>query len=403
MEGNDYDVFYYPAASVWRGEARIYEVESLKGRSFLYPPAAGVLLAPLAAMPRAASIVLFLLAKMGALIALAAAAWTLRPATAGTAHRGVFYALLAGILSRPLTSDFANGQINLILAFLAVGGAWWLLQPGVRGLLGAAPLSLAIATKLTPAALLVVPFLHRRVVGLLLSLGLVAVFSLGLPYLWYGADDAAQLHWQYGDVSEGLFLSAKQRDTQRSVYELIVFSVANARAPEGLILSKGRLSSVNDAGVPQRLELPDPFPISLAHRLWLWTALALGMLFIVARALKFGHGPRDPAWDLAFLCAILPIASPLARKAHFVIMILPVGLVLREFLARCQASGSPRGMFHRHPIFLLAFMGMAFLFLIGDSLAIPIPWASPMPLRPGMLMAGLAAMAALVALPTERL
>jgi hypothetical protein len=204
----DAQVYFRAAWAVWSGYP-LYQVTDMHGWSYHYPPTFAILIGPFAdpmpghpppafALPFAWSIAVWYL------ISVAAAAWAAH-IFAGALERfsGVriggsrsgWWGLRAApvlLLTPYLGSSFARGQPTTILVLLVA--AFLSLYAGRRPVGAAAALSLAIAIKMFPAALLVIPLLRRDFRFLLYTVLWSAFFLFALPALLLGIDQTIELY-----------------------------------------------------------------------------------------------------------------------------------------------------------------------------------------------------------------
>ena len=138
---------------------------------FTYPPFAALLFVPLSWIPLTAASILISIASFAALwgcVALVLRALRC-PGWAG-------WALLAAMLTEPITETFSFGQVNILLTALVVVDILWLSPSRGRGVLT----GIAMAIKLTPAVFLAVFFVRREwraffsALGAFLAAGLLA-------------------------------------------------------------------------------------------------------------------------------------------------------------------------------------------------------------------------------------
>ncbi|MDK8586343.1 glycosyltransferase 87 family protein [Corynebacterium kefirresidentii] len=138
---------------------------------FTYPPFAALLFVPLSWIPLTAASILISIASFAALwgcVALVLRALRC-PGWAG-------WALLAAMLTEPITETFSFGQVNILLTALVVVDILWLSPSRGRGVLT----GITMAIKLTPAVFLAVFFVRREwraffsALGAFLAAGLLA-------------------------------------------------------------------------------------------------------------------------------------------------------------------------------------------------------------------------------------
>ena len=136
---------------------------------FTYPPFAALLFTPLSWLPLTAASVLVSVASFAALWACVALILRSIKCSGWAA-----WALLAAMLTEPITETFSFGQVNILLSALVVVDILWLRPGRGRGVLT----GIAMAIKLTPAVFLAVFFVRREWRAFFSSLG--AFFAAGL-------------------------------------------------------------------------------------------------------------------------------------------------------------------------------------------------------------------------------
>lgn len=377
---NDFEVFHAAARSAAAQDPDLYGMRSaVKGRPFLYPPASAFLMIPLGWAPHDAAGVLFCLLRGAALAFLVVGG--IRWSGAAPADRtGFLLVALAVIVAlfRPIDSDASNGQVNAVVAALGVGGAWLALGSRRAWWIGSALLAAATALKLTPVLLAGLLVLHRRWAALGLFVALAAALLVGVPRAWWGTDAAVAMAAEHRTMMASYFTDARDSDRLTTPNELIQFTLAQSRAVgRGYETHERELHRRAPGGALVPAQLPEPMSPESARLVVLAIAAIAGLGFFAARRRIFGG---DPTWDLAMLAALVVVLAPRTRKAHMVILIVPVAwiacriwwIVLRGELARRKAALACAA---------LAFAGL----LAANDLAIPLP-GFPMPYRAGMFI-----------------
>ena len=120
---------------------------------FTYPPFAALLFTPLSWLPLTAASILVSVASFAALWACVALVLRSIKCSGWAA-----WALLAAMLTEPITETFSFGQVNILLSALVVVDILWLRPGRGRGVLT----GIAMAIKLTPAVFLAVFFVRRE-------------------------------------------------------------------------------------------------------------------------------------------------------------------------------------------------------------------------------------------------
>ncbi|MEV4619309.1 glycosyltransferase 87 family protein [Asanoa sp. NPDC049573] len=138
---------YYGAITHLRAGRPLYDYVAENGGPFTYPPFAALALGPIGFVPEGLLQILWLVATVGALAAIAAAVGRGRPELAAAVACGL-------LLSAPAQSNLRFGQVSVFVVLLALVDALGLTPARYRGCL----VGLAAAVKLTPL-LFVVYFL----------------------------------------------------------------------------------------------------------------------------------------------------------------------------------------------------------------------------------------------------
>jgi hypothetical protein len=316
LELNDFSVYYTAAHAVLEG-LDPYATRGPNGRPYLYPPGFAVLLAPLAALPYPAAAVLWTVLGFAAVltslclcldllgVARGATAWTL----------GGFTLLCSG---RMLDGELGNGQANFWV-LLGIAASVWLVARR-RAALGGFALALAIVAKLTP--LLLVPYYAVRrewracagvAAGIAILAGLLPALALG-PRAALEANRAWVRTVAQPNLPDLGRTSRQPSDAparthgyslRSYVRRLLTFTRAEAHYDEPIFVNAVAWSARTADAI----------------------YLGLVLLALVGLALALGtHPPRDPPrWLLEVACVAttMVLISPLSRKAHFVVLLLP--------------------------------------------------------------------------------
>lgn len=385
----DFEVFWVTAERVLAGRLDFYEVTSpVKERYFVYPPSAAVLLAPLGYLSQEAAGVLWSIFKtiaLGGLLWASVSVGSTRDAARGSTSVRVGLAVITAlVVLQPITSDFGNGQINTMVAALGVIGAMGLMSPRQhRVVLGAVALACAVALKATPALLLLLPLWQKR----WRSLGLAGTTSLGLvvllPVLYFGPGNSIELFGGFSRASASLVAEIGTHDRQVSLNEVILFTMAQASEERDLDYDsrKRRLYRGTESG-RVLAEIPLPLSTDEWRLLWLGQVVVILLLFTLLRRLAH-RGMSSWQGDLALLCLLMLLLSPMIRRAHLVLLIAPVGWLVSRFHLHFQTR-SPNGK-----TYLREAVGGGTLLLLWASHHVPIyfPASFPMPYRPALFLA----------------
>lgn len=386
---NDFEVYYFAGELAADHDPRLYELKSPeKNRPFLYPPAAAIMFIPLTWVPQVVAGVIFSFLKVLAAAILLAGAIKYSAA----APRGPTWALLliAATLFlnyRPFNNDFGNGQVNIVVAAFAAGGVW-IMMTGEKRLswIGAVCLSVAVALKLTPLLLLAVPFLHRkwRDFGLTLIFSVFLLFVL--PVAWFGSDAIGPMREEFNAESMESLMSARGSDRQVSINEMLIFTIAQVKADPDLILEDGDELYRFENGEKIRVRLPPPFSDRTAKLIWLTEGLLVGVLFLVGRWMLFRGRKFDWTWDLAMLCVLMLLLSPLVRKAHLVVLAVPMGWIVTRMGMVWHQAGTLKDAWKQRRNLWIGVGTILALSYASEELPIPVPGLFPMPYRPGLFL-----------------
>jgi hypothetical protein len=299
---------------------------------FKYLPSSALLYAPLGALPlEMAKPVWFALS----LLALAGNFVVARGLAGVQARRAV--PVLAGvILAKYILHELRLGQINLLVALVMLAG-WQALQgrPDSRAELKAGALAgLAIALKPYAALVLAYLIVTQRWRGAAAAF-VVVLAALALPAAFFGVDANLTLLRQWAST---LSQSTPDLLTNPDNVSVIAFFT-------------------KWLGDPERALLP--------------SAIVLGILAILTVAvIRLGRKePRATVLEGALVLTLIPLVSPLGWDYTFVMSLLAVVLVLRDF----QVFPAPA----RFCLALnLAVIGLALYDLMGrDAYAVFMQWS----------------------------
>jgi len=333
----DAQVFFRAAWAVWSGYP-LYEVTDDHGWSYHYPPTFAILMGPFAdplpghpplafALPYAASIGVWYLISVAALI------WTAHIwASALERHSGLriggsrsgWWLVRAApvlLLAPYLGSSFAQGQPTTILVLLAA--AFLTLYADRRPVAASAALALAIAIKLFPAALLIIPLLRRDIRVLLHTAGWSLLFLLVLPALVLGVAPTIDLYrtlWidRLAGIAEGANTARVEAEISPWADDMVSFGSMLART-----------FTEPAADMPYRL------PQWAKALQWLFDLVVLGLVVVLGRNRSWRMSWDQPDRPYAVLVAgavlfaALPAMLPVAQthywsQAFLLFMVLAV-------------------------------------------------------------------------------
>jgi len=388
LDHNDYDVIRMGAELAMEGRTDFYDVKlEIKDRHFVYPPAAALLLFPLALPSLEVGAVLSAVTKGVMLLLLALACARSAEGKKSSWWNAAPIALIGLlVVFRPIDNDFGNGQVNIHLALLAIGGAMLMFAPSrTLNVIGALLFSIAFVIKPPPALIAGALLLHRRWVSLGVLLVLTILIAFGLPRAWFGAQASRSLFAEYSKRTDNMMFDAKEGD-QVSIHEFLIFGFTQIRAPEGLELDDEKLY-VREDGRKKRFKLEDPFSARTAKIMWVLVGALVGLGFLVGRWVLFRGRVVRPEWDIAALAVFCIILSPLARKAHLVILLYPVCYLASRIAAEAAHLGW-KFWLKSHRMDAAMVVVIIAGFYASDDVKVPVPWF-PMPLSPALLIAQL--------------
>jgi hypothetical protein len=344
---NDYEAFVGAARALMNGED-VLTFSAGESRPFLCLPWFAVFMTPFALLGYAVGGGLWIVLNIAALIA--CSYWCLRMARGPDAALPWPLVLIPPLLVlRALDSNFSLGQVNLVTLFFATLGVWLYLRrkPFSAGL----ALSVAALIKLHPA-LLCAYFLWKRqwrvAAGSIVG-GIILVFIVPMPF--YGPAGGFTTAYRWLDTR---IMNRAERVEQSGyvpgqslrpmAYRFLTDSEAYSHSKEDI--------RVNVASLPPRAAE------------WIYRAAALALLAVLV-GLTWGRGePEDwrrTALEVSLVMAAMLLATPFNRKAHFVLLMLPMafaysrvvlgglrgwrqrvllgGLAVCAFLTVCTAEG----------------------------------------------------------------
>lgn len=307
--GNDFNVYYFAAREIISGRTP-YENSLGEWTPYLYPPLLAELLTPLALLPLPVSAYIwFLLSAASLLLALRMSSRLAVQAEAfdqerppqlskpfpahNDLRREMFIACLTlALLLRITLDNFDYGQVNLVVAALAVAHVYFYSRGRQR--VAAVALAFAVAIKLTPAVLLFYHLAKRRWKFALANAALIAVV-LAASFAPFGsqADDALRT-----------FFTRTIRNEQQ--FDLAYHGNQSLRA----VVER----HAGGTGTTSTSSL---------------LTFAVGCLFL-AGALAVAWKTRAEAAAVAPFFCLMVLLSPLSWKQHFVVLMLPAAYLAGE-------------------------------------------------------------------------
>jgi alpha-1,2-mannosyltransferase len=260
-------------------------------------------------------------------------------------RRPAFIAVLTlVILLRFVLDNFKLGQVNIIIAMLAVAHVYCYATRR-RGW-AAAAIALAVAIKLTPALLLVYHLARRRWLYAM-ACGLCAAVLIAVSFLPFGARATETF---------GVFFNRTVRNQQG--FDL---AYGGNQSLRGFV---ARLTTDSQTiEHPQVSETPTDGTVrEPSSRLTL--ALAALLLAVAVGAAVLA---RTEMAAVAPFFALMVMLSPLSWKAHFVILILPIAFIAGRALD--ESSEGHKRLLVSVLIVLFALSSLTSRNLFGDGFA----------------------------------
>ena len=325
-QGNDFTIYYDAARALLEGRSPM----SVEG--WIYPPAGAFFAAPIAWLPYPVATFLW---AFGGLGTLAWSAWTVARLCAPPGERARAWLLWAptALVARPIDSNFANGQINLYVFALVLLGVRALHEGRERR--GALGLGAVTALKVVPALFLAQLAARRRVGAALLG-GLFAACLVLLPTLPLRGvrGVATDLTRWWTDVLEPFARGAEHLHT--------VWPRTPGQSLTGVLY---RLATDDPDQLVDRDTPPTPPTLeALAdarRRVRIATAVLLLMLFVPLLARPAPVGSRGFLVECSLVATTALFIAPLVHKAHYVWLLLPLGVAVAA-LFDARASRASR-------------------------------------------------------------
>lgn len=312
-QGNDYTIYHDAARALLEGRSPM-EVER-----WIYPPAGAFFAAPIAWLPYPVATFLW---AFGSLAVLFWSAWTVATLLSRPGERARAWLLWAptALIARPIDSNFANGQINLYVFALVLLGLRELHAGRERR--GVLWLGAVTALKVVPALFLVQLAARRRFAAACLG-GAIALALVVLPTLpLRGArGTASDLGRWWTDVLEPFARGGEHLHT--------VWPRTPGQSLTGVIY---RLATDDPAQLVDRSRPPTPPTREALHtartRVRIATAVLLLLLFVPILARPAPTGTRAFLAECALATTTALFIAPLVHKAHYVWLLLPLGVAV---------------------------------------------------------------------------
>ncbi len=300
---NDFNVFYFASQEVTAGRDP-YQRFIGAWTPYLYPPLLAEMLVPLTLAPLSVAAYLWFLINVSALVVTLMMLLALNGTERSDKRK---YLLVAGaiiLLSRFILDNFSLGQVNILVAALAVAHVYFFAKE--KKLASSLALAVAVSIKLTPAILLVWHLAKRRP-GFVAQCGLMIVSLMALSFVPFGQNAIASFE---------TFINRTIKNEQG--FDL---SYAGNQSLRGAMARITRGS--------QEDEKPSSDPASAVFIISAMALLALAV-WAAARAC-------DVMMEAAPFFCLIVLLSPLSWKAHFVALLLPVFQLLERAITEVEA------------------------------------------------------------------
>lgn len=306
---NDFNVYYFASREVIEGRDP-YQNSLGEWVPYLYPPLVAEAFIPLALLPLPVAAYLWFLISAASLLV---AAWmsvrlsdsdnhqsTLNKDESNSCYRRFTIALISlVVLTRFALDNFQMGQVNTVVMALAVAHIY--MHSKNKKIASSIALALAISIKLTPA-LLVAYWLAKREWRFAIWCTAVSAILIALSFAPFGSSAP----------------DAFSRFANRTIRNEQGFDLAYS----GNQSLRGFLARLNDDEdqQPSNEHVRKP-----TDALALTLSLILLVLAIIAAAIA-----RNAIAAAAPLFCCVVLLSPLAWKAHFIMLLLPVVNMVKE-------------------------------------------------------------------------
>ncbi len=304
----DYSHWQKIGWSVVKGEPLYADVRNGEPE-YMYPPTAAVLFyAPLSPLPPVLFVAVLCLLNA---LAWAYSVWACTTLIGGTGtHRSYLCSILPGLAIAPYVWDVQLlGQTNLLLLALILGA--FVSLRNRRPVISGALFGTAVALKAFPLPAIAYFIVRRNwtaVVASIVSIGALVWF---FPGLVRGFDRNTKELQQWASL-----MIADQSGEKMSGRSSIGFTRHN----QSLLSCSHRLLRHVDADdEPQRplyVNLADVSP-KVAQLIGYAACLFLGLVLLVACRFQFAPSPQCEGLEMAMVCTLVPLCSPLAWTYFF--------------------------------------------------------------------------------------
>ena len=307
QEGRYNDFRAYHDAASYALDDKLSSAYALEERPYQYPPTLASVIVPIGLVPYRVGLVIWVLLSLGVLVcSFRVLDRVLCPPVDGLAKMVGFL-----FVYRLIESDFANTNANVLVLGLVVFG--FALERRERSVWGGFLIALAACVKVYPILLfpwMVSPSRRRMLPGFL---GGVVVWGVLVPgtvlgpsecfasyRAWYGCMMAPMAAEETAEEAEETQYVAGQ-SLRTLAYHLLRRTDATAHDEESISVNFTHLSRAQTEGIYYAMSI-----------------VALGLCYAVIR--KRWRGGVWRGDEIAIAMALTVLLSPLARKAHFVMI-----------------------------------------------------------------------------------
>jgi hypothetical protein len=222
-----------------------------------------------------------------------------------------------------------------------------------------------------------------------------------LPALWFGPQQSAEHLAGFQRSSLRLAEKAAGGARQRSLSALILFVMTQRAADPELYYDDEERSLYRRHGDELRLAAVSvPGGAPTIRGVWAAGVVALALLFLGWRFLLSRHASVPWTLDLAVLCVLLLLISPLSRRAHLVFLCYPLAWIGCRLLYQVSGEGWRVALRQRPVQWAVVLLTVVFC-MDPSALTVPIPGAQ-MPARPSMFLGMVCILVLLVRLGPHR-
>ncbi|MCO5166770.1 MAG: DUF2029 domain-containing protein [Planctomycetes bacterium] len=310
-KANDFELLWEGGRRVVAGE----DVYSVIGAGYVYPPPAYLVFAPFGALPVPAAAIVWHLFKGVLLAGVGVALWRML-GEAGVEQREAALAVTALGVGRALDSELQLGQCNVMVLAMLVGAGW----AATRGRDVTAGLLVAAATlfKVSPGLFALYFVWKRRWRVVAGGIAGTVLFGFVLPALAFGPGEATRMYRVFLErmILPSVDGSPMDGDDGWAPGQSLVPVTQRWLSPVQAV-SPGRVDDVVTVAV---VDLSPEAATAVGKVLVL--ALLVVMLAFTWPAKDEPRRSRRALLELGLVAAVMLLASPYARKAHFVTLAL---------------------------------------------------------------------------------